>query len=327
MVQPEHMRALVRHGHAVSVYSWPAPRCERPDDVLIQVAAAGLNRSDVFVAEGLLESRDPIVLGYELAGIVAARGPEARGLSVGDRVTVKPVLPPSRPGFSPTQLGVDRDGAFAELVCVPASVVHRVPDTMSLRHATFVEPVASAMAVLGAGLDPQATGVVLGNGRIAELTRRVCAAHGLEGLRCWDRSGAPLEPESLDFAVETWATEATLHALTTALRPGGLLVLRSRPVVPVALDVRAVVYKDLRIRGVSYGPFDDAIEVLASERLQIDDLLGPMLPLEEFERAFAHARDVRHPKVFFAIRPELFGATSADGTGTAASAGGRPGSW
>lgn len=324
------MRALVRRGRTVRVYSWPSPSCKRADDVLIRVAAAGLNRSDVFVAEGLLESRDPIVMGYELAGVIEAIGPEVQGLTVGERVTVKPVLPPSRPGFSPTQLGVDRDGAFAELVCVPAKSVHRVPDTMSLRHATFVEPVAAAMAVLDARLDATATGVVLGSGRIGELTRRVCAAHGLDRLRCWDRRGAPLEPESLDFAIETWATEATLHALTTALRPGGLLVLRSRPVVPVALDVRAVVYKDLRIRGVSYGKFDDAIELLASGRLEVDDLIGEMVPLEDFERAFAHARDLRHPKVFFAIRPELFGATTAsDGAGQAPGelAGARPGTW
>jgi NADPH2:quinone reductase len=63
----------------------PAPR---PGEVLIEVAAAGVNRPDVLQRRGLYPPPPgaPSIPGLEVAGIVAARGAEAGGIEVGQPV-------------------------------------------------------------------------------------------------------------------------------------------------------------------------------------------------------------------------------------------------
>ncbi|MCX4706533.1 NAD(P)-dependent alcohol dehydrogenase [Streptomyces sp. NBC_01373] len=66
----------------------PVPR---GTEVLVRVDAAGLCQSDVHVidaAEGALPYRPPFTLGHEVAGHVAALGPDAEGTAAGERVVV-----------------------------------------------------------------------------------------------------------------------------------------------------------------------------------------------------------------------------------------------
>src|SRR4051812_30049243 len=85
------MRALMKEGGAVRLARGPEPALVAPDDVRLRVAFAGVCRTDLFVADGLLPSRDPVILGHELSGVVDAAGPAA-GFSPGERVTVAPLL-------------------------------------------------------------------------------------------------------------------------------------------------------------------------------------------------------------------------------------------
>src|SRR4051812_32118626 len=62
-----------------------------PGEVLLEVDAAGLCHSDLHIMEwpeGTLPYTLPFTLGHETAGTVAALGPKATGVSVGDRVLV-----------------------------------------------------------------------------------------------------------------------------------------------------------------------------------------------------------------------------------------------
>jgi threonine dehydrogenase-like Zn-dependent dehydrogenase len=54
---------------------------------------------------------------------------------------------------------------------------------------------------------------------------------------------------------------------------------------------------------VSYGSFPAAIELLASGRLPVDEILGPARPLEDFEAVLAEARRSEREKLFFSILP------------------------
>jgi len=59
----------------------------KADEVLVRVAAAGVCRSDLHLAEGLLgDGRWPIVLGHEGAGVVEAVGERVEHIRPGDRV-------------------------------------------------------------------------------------------------------------------------------------------------------------------------------------------------------------------------------------------------
>src|SRR5260370_35727276 len=58
------------------------------DQILIKVAACGINFADIMARLGLYPDapKPPCVVGYEVAGEVAALGPGVSGISVGDRV-------------------------------------------------------------------------------------------------------------------------------------------------------------------------------------------------------------------------------------------------
>jgi threonine dehydrogenase-like Zn-dependent dehydrogenase len=300
------MRALIKEGATVRLARAPTP-VPSPDEVRIRVAFAGVCRTDLFVADGRLPSRDPVVLGHEISGIVdmlgsanpgdTPRPPEA-AFAPGDRVTVTPVLPGGQ------MLGVDRDGGFADFLCVPAAAVHRVPAALSLRDAAYVEPVAAAMAVLHAGISTGERGLVHGRGRIARLVHRVLVTHGFERADLAPSTEEPLPHDAYDFAIETGGGTQAIRALVDAVRPGGRIVLKSRQAEPVGLDLLRVVPKELTLRAVHYGSFPAAVALLASGRLRIDDLLGPARPLEAFAEVLADARRSEHDKLFFAISTE-----------------------
>jgi hypothetical protein len=57
--------------------------------------------------------------------------------------------------------------------------------------------------------------------------------------------------------------------------------------------------KQLTIRAVNYGSFARVLALLAEERLDLDGLLGPVYPLEEFEQVFRPDRQRESAKQFF----------------------------
>lgn len=302
------MRALVRRDGGVHVDDVNVPGCARPDDVRVRVDVAGLCRTDIYVAQGKLPVREPLILGHEFTGTVMEGAPSA-GFSPGDRVTAIPLLAcgrcsacsAHRPCTQARFLGIDLDGAFADHIVLPAGYLRKVPDGTEPRHAAYTEPVAAALAVLNAPLPHDGPGVVLGMNRIGALTERILANAGFGGVvRISPDHGTDLVNEAA-FVIETEANEHSLQVMLELLRPGGVAVLKSRPAMPIPLNVALAVKKDIRLFGVSYGSFDDAIDLIASDELGLDDFLGPAFALEDFETAFAASADGAATKTFFRI--------------------------
>src|SRR5450830_391612 len=82
-----------------------------PGEVLVQLAAAGVNFVDIYRRSGVYPVRYPHVLGSEGSGHVVALGEGVGGLAVGDQVA-----------------WADVTGSYAERVVVPSSRAIRVPD-------------------------------------------------------------------------------------------------------------------------------------------------------------------------------------------------------
>jgi NADPH:quinone reductase-like Zn-dependent oxidoreductase len=111
-----------------------------PDDVLVKVSYAALNRLDDFVRTGWrgLDLRMPHILGADFVGTIAATGVNVTGWTTGQRVVANPTLwcgvcPYCRSGRDHqcdrfAILGEHVPGAFAEFVRVPARNLVAVPD-------------------------------------------------------------------------------------------------------------------------------------------------------------------------------------------------------
>jgi len=89
--------------------------------------------------------------------------------------------------------------------------------------------------------------------------------------------------------------------LMRALRPGGTLVLKSRPPKPAALDVALAVSREITLVARSWGAFDDAVTWLATGRVRVDDLVGEAYPIERYEAAFAAANRTERQKIFLSM--------------------------
>ena len=311
------MRALRRLVDHTQLVELPRPE-PAAGQVRLRVAWAGVCRTDLYVASGQLRVAQPVTLGHELSGVIEALGPGVDGLRVGQRVGVMPLLPCGQcisclaqdplMCVAPSTLGLDVDGGFADALLAPASAVWPIPDPMTLRQAAYLEPVAASLAVTSSPIDPSWRGLVVGQGRIGELTARVLAASGFERVeRCSHELQAlrALPEHSVDFIVETIADAPIMEALVRALRPRGVLVLKSRPASPVALDWRKLLAKGLTLHAAYYAPFERAIALLGSGALQIDDLLGPGHPLEAWADVFAAETPSSAAKTFFHLDPEL----------------------
>ena len=164
----------------------PVPSCG-DDDVLVRVEAASLCGTDLHIFHwddwAAHRIRPPLTLGHEFAGTVVEIGRNVRHTAPGDYVSAESHVTcgmcfECRTGRAHmcerTQiLGVDRDGAFAEYVAVPESVVW-LNDRAKLppEIATLQEPFGNA--VFAAGLHDLAgrTVAVLGAGRSGSSASR-----------------------------------------------------------------------------------------------------------------------------------------------------------
>jgi NADPH:quinone reductase-like Zn-dependent oxidoreductase len=157
----------------------PAPEIAAPDEVLIRVRAAALNRLDLFVVAGLpgISYRFPHIMGCDGAGVVETTGPAARRFQPGDRVMVNPgiscnVCDWCLAGEQPlcqnySVLGEHRPGTIAEFLVVPERNLAPVPATMSWPQAaafSLATLTAWRMLVNRAALRPGETVLIWGIG-------------------------------------------------------------------------------------------------------------------------------------------------------------------
>ncbi|MBK7177202.1 MAG: zinc-binding dehydrogenase [Chloroflexi bacterium] len=138
------MKAVVFHEHgtlANVVYTDVAEPTIKPDEVLLQVKAAALNRLDLWVLEGWpgLNLKLPHVMGSDGAGVIAQIGADVVDFAVGDRVAVNPSLFCGQCAYCRSGrdnmcqqfaiLGEHVDGFFAGYTAVPARNLLKMPDT------------------------------------------------------------------------------------------------------------------------------------------------------------------------------------------------------
>jgi L-gulonate 5-dehydrogenase len=181
------MRALVfpEKGAAI-MRDVPAPT-PGPGEVLVRPVATGLCAGDLYIYTG----KNPYVsyprIGcHEIAGVIETGTP---ALPRGTPVVVEPFIGcghcyPCRVGkpnccANLRIIGIHRDGGFADLVAVPATHVHPVPNGLGLTDAAFAEPVAIGVQGCNRGVVTGADHLlVLGAGPIGLAVAEVARERG-----------------------------------------------------------------------------------------------------------------------------------------------------
>lgn len=307
------MKALVKEGNSVAVRTVPVPNLSSDREVLIQVKMAGICRTDVYAAEGKIKSADPLILGHEFSGVIVELGSKVLNLKKEDRVSVNPSIPCRKCEFCITDkshycqnaqfLGLDLHGAFAEYIAVPAASTFRLPEQMSFQEGAYMEPVAASLAVLKSGIHPTEKGLIYGDNRISRLTQKILVGKGFRDVSIYDPNlnDQSLIPHHYDFMIETLATNNVLSEIVQAMRPGGKVILKSRSSHRVGFQLNEILKKELTFHAVNYGSFQESLDLMAHETIQVSDLLGESYPLEDFERAFSDSQGFHSRKLFFSF--------------------------
>lgn len=303
-------------------------------EVRVAVRACGVCGSDVHLVDGVTAARCPVVLGHEAAGTVAAVGSGVDGVEVGARVTVLPYVGCGRCGrcaadephacASRLVLGVDRAGAQADFVTVPAGCVVPLPDAVSIEiGAILSDAVATPYhAIRRSGASPGDTAVVFGAGGLGSHAIQLLA--GVFGCRviAVDRRQAALDHAAelgatpvratdvradvdevlriagggADVAFEFVGYPEIVGTALRCLRPQGTCVVVGIGPDRLSLGLRqeTLVARELRLLG-SFGctasELAELVDLVATGRLDLAGSVGREYAPEQFAEALAETRN------------------------------------
>jgi alcohol dehydrogenase, propanol-preferring len=282
---------LERPGMPLVVREWPTPQ-PGPGEILLEIAACGVCRTDLHVVDGeLTKPKLPLVPGHEIVGRVAAIGESVSGFALGGRVGVPwlgytcGVCPYCRTGRenlcdAPLFTGYTRDGGYA---------THTIAD------ARYCFP-------LGEGTDDAAVAPLLCAGLIGWRSYRMAgddaalglygfgaAAHILAQVAVWQRrrvyaftrrgdtaaqnfarslgavwAGGSDEapPEPLDAAIIFAPAGALVPAALKAVRKGGRVVCGGIHMSDIPSFPYALLWEERQVMSVANLTREDAHEFL-----------------------------------------------------------------
>ncbi|MER5182344.1 L-idonate 5-dehydrogenase [Streptomyces sp. NPDC002896] len=328
------MRACVVHGAGDLRVEERPPVGPGPGEIAVAVALGGICGSDLHYYHrgrvGDFAVREPMVLGHEVVGHVAAAGPGTDGPAVGTAVAIHPATPC---GVCHECTGGRRNicahtrylgsaartphvqGGFAQLISVPADQIRPLPPGLDLHRAVLAEPLSVALhavhragdvsgkRVLVTGAGPIGCLVVaaLRHNGAAEIAvsdlldepLNIAAAVGATTTARADRPDDPVWAGEFDIAVEASGAPAGLRTCVERVRRGGTVVLLGLlPPGGVGLLGNVAVTRELELRGAFRfdAEFDEALSLL-SQGLLVDPIVTHTFPLEQSAAAFDTAQD------------------------------------
>ncbi len=342
------MKALLLENYEkLQVVEIAEPPCAA-DEVLIGVRACGICGSDVHGYDGGSGRRiPPIVMGHEAAGVIARVGAEVTEYAPGERVTFDSTVYCGACEFcargevnlcnNRQVLGVScgdyrRNGAFAELVAVPARILYRLPENFPFEEAAMLEAVSVALhGVRVTRMSGGESALVIGAGMIGLLTAQAARAAGCRTVMIADVDAARLRmaedvgiPETLhlsgqalvdevlrrtggrgvDVVLEAVGRAETVVAAIECVRRGGTVTLIGNIQPEVPLPLQRVVTREVRLQGScsSAGEYPEAIRLLASGAITVKPLISAVSSLEDAAEWFRrlHAREAGLLKVVVA---------------------------
>jgi L-iditol 2-dehydrogenase len=321
------MKALVFRGPgSMPLEDRPDPQ-PGPGEAVVAIRASGICGSDVHGFGGATgRRRVGVVMGHEAAGDVIETGSGVTSVGTGDRVVLRSILAcgscdrcrHGQPNICLARqgMGMHFDGAYAERIVVPESLLLGLPDTLSYEVGAMVEPLAVAMhAVNITPFSLMDFVVIVGAGPIGLLTLLAARQRGAGSIIVTDRDphrlgvarllGAdqaidvgrtdPVEAvaagthgRGADAVFEAVGIAATVAQSIAVARPGGQVTWIGNSAPDVELPMQQLVTRELTVRG-AYGfvdEFEQAADALAAGWIDARPLIECVASLEEGEEIF-----------------------------------------
>jgi threonine dehydrogenase-like Zn-dependent dehydrogenase len=316
------MQAAVFAGEGnLAIVERPLPQVTLPDEVLVKVEVCGVCGTDIrfLSVPPVLQARPGVILGHEYSGRVVEVGAGVRHLRPGDRVAVMPDVPcghcrlclKGRPNLceNVVSIGGDSDGGFAQYAVNPASALIKIPDSLPIEEAAFIE----LLSCVSAGVEkaaplPGESVLIMGAGPA-----------GLTYLKLFRAAGAGkvimAEPNRwrAEFALKVGASQVVdprreelsqvvrqatgdgadivVDAVGLALDAAIACAGRGARIIVFGEDARAqclvrpydIQHRELRILGSFIGPhsFPKAVQMLETGAVRLGDLITHRLTLAE----------------------------------------------
>ncbi|MFI5894480.1 zinc-binding dehydrogenase [Actinoplanes sp. NPDC051513] len=316
-----------------------------PGELQIAVAYCGLCGTDLHIAHGDMDARvrTPLVFGHETSGTVAAIGAGVQGWSIGDPLTVMPLIWDGTCAAclaghqhicqNLVFVGIDSPGGLQQRWNVPSSIAVPLPPGLDLRIAALVEPVAVAVHdVRRSELQIGDRAVVLGGGPIGVLIATVAREAGADVLvaevdatrrgRIAALGFRVVDPgsEDLDRLVERWTggvgadvvfevsgAAAAARSTTALAKVRGTIVVVAIHAAPREIDLQRVFWRELRLLGTRVyqrSDFDRAVELLMAGPIPAEALISAVVPLAETASAIEELSAGRAMKILVDVAGE-----------------------
>ncbi len=300
------------------------------NDVLIKIKQTAICGTDIHIfkwddwAQATIPV--PLAVGHEFCGEIVEMGIEVRGFSVGDRVSAEGhitcgICRNCRAGrrhlcMNTVGVGVNRPGAFAEYLSVPAFNVFKLPDAISDDMASILDPLGNAThTALSFDLVGEDV-LITGAGPIGIMAVAIAKYAGARHVVITDVNDYRLDlarkmgataavnvttdlldktmldlgmEEGFDVGMEMSGNPQAFRDMLRTMHHGGKIALLGIPPEETAIDWNQVIFKGLVIKGI-YGRemFETWYKMssMIQSGLNIEPVITHHFPVDDYLPAF-----------------------------------------
>jgi len=336
------MKALAKLEARPGIWMTEVPEPELGhNDLLIRIRKTAICGTDVHIynwdewAQRTIPV--PMVVGHEYVGEVVAIGQEVRGFEVGDRVSGEGHIVCGhcrncRAGRThlcrnAIGVGVNRDGAFAELLVIPAFNAFRIPHEISDDLAAIFDPFGNAVHTALSFDLPGEDVLITGAGPIGIMAAAICRHVGARHVVITDVNDYRLAlagrmrvtravnvaresldtvmadlrmTEGFDVGLEMSGAPTAFADLLKRMNHGGKIALLGIPPAHMEIDWNQVIFKGLFIKGI-YGRemFETWYKMasLIQSGLDLSAVITHHFPISQFQQGFDVMRSGQSGKV------------------------------
>lgn len=311
------------------------------NDVLIKIKKTAICGTDVHIYNWDEWSQKtipvPMAIGHEFVGVIEALGQEVQGFKIGDRVSGEGHITCGhcrncRAGRrhlcrSTVGVGVNRTGAFAEYLSIPAVNAFKLPDDISDDLAAIFDPFGNAVhTALSFDLVGEDV-LITGAGPIGIMAAAVCKHVGARHVVITDVNQYRLDlakkmgatctvnvinedltqvmkslgmTEGFDVGLEMSGVPSAVQSMLATINHGGKIAMLGIPPSDMTVDWNQVIFKGLQIKGI-YGremfeTWYKMVSLLQSD-LDISPIITHQFSVDEFQKGFDIMRSGQSGKV------------------------------